>query len=51
MLQEHLQKIANITLERTPSQAMELMEAESGNAEKRIDQDHTREEPTLNQIE
>ena len=51
MLQEHLQKIANITLERTPSQAMELLEAEPVNTEKKKDQDHTREEPTTNQIE
>ena len=28
MLEGHLQKIANITLERTPSQAMELLETE-----------------------
>ena len=48
MLQEHLQKIANITLERTPSQAMELLEAEPGNTEKKTGQDHIREEPTTN---
>ena len=51
MLQEHLQKTANITLERTPSQATELLEAESGNVEKKMDQDHVWEEPTTNQIE
>ena len=31
MLQEHLQKIANVTLEQTPSQATELLEAEPQN--------------------
>ena len=51
MLQEHLEKIANITLERTPSQATELLEAEPVNSEKKTDQDNTREEQTTNQIE
>ena len=51
MLQEHLQKIANITLERTPSQATELLETEPVNTEKKMDQDHTKEEPTVNQID
>ena len=51
MLQEHLQKIANITLERTPSQATELLETEPLNTEKKKDQDHTKEEPTANPIE
>ena len=51
MLQENLQKIANITLERTPSQATELLETEPVNSEKKTDQNNTREEPTVNQIE
>ena len=51
MLQEHLQKIANITLERTPSQATELLEAEPQNSEKEKTQDHMKEELTVSQIE
>ena len=51
MLQEHLKKIANITLERTPSQAMELLETKLVDSEKKTDQDNTREEPIANQIE
>ena len=51
MLQEHLQKIANATLEQTPSQAMELLEAEPQNSEKESTQDHMKEEPTMSQIE
>ena len=51
MLQEHLQKIANVTLERTPSQATELLEAEPQNSEKEKTQDLMKEEPTMSQIE
>ena len=51
MLQEHLQKIANITLQQTPSKAMELLEAEPQNSEKEKTQDHMKEEPTMSQIE
>ena len=51
MLQEHLQKIANITLKRTPGQATELLGTKLVNSEKKTDQDDTREEPTTNQIE
>ena len=51
MLQEHLQKIANVTLEQTPSQATELLEAEPQNSEKENTQDLMNEEPNISQIE
>ena len=51
MLQEHLQKIANITLERTPSQATELLGTKLVNPERNADQEDTGEEPAANQIE
>ena len=51
MLQEHLQKIANVTLQQTPSQAMELLEAESQSSETKETQEPAREEPTINQTE
>ena len=51
MLQEHLQKIANITLKSTPGQATELLGTKLVNSEKKTDQEDMREEPTANQIE
>ena len=51
MLQEHLQKMANVTLERTPSQATELLEVEPQNSEKEKTPALTEEEPTMSQIE
>ena len=37
MVQEHLKKIANITLERTPSQATELLGTKLVNPERKAD--------------
>ena len=51
MLQEHLQKIANVTLERTPSQATELLEVEPQNSEKEKMPALMKEAPTMSQIE
>ena len=50
-LQEHLQKIANVTLRRTPSQATELLEAEPQSLETKEAQGPAKEEPTINHME
>ena len=51
MLQEHLQKIVNVTLRRKPSQATEVLEAESQSSETKKKQEPVTEEPTINQTE
>ena len=51
MLQEHLQKIVNIMLRQTPSQATELLEAESQSLETKEAQEPVTEEPTINHTE
>ena len=51
MLQEHLQKMVNVTLERSPSQATELLEVEPQNSEKEKTPALMKEEPTMSQIE
>ena len=51
MLQKHLQKIANVTLQRTPSHATELLEAEPQSSEMEKVQEHAKEEPTISQTE
>ena len=51
MLEGHLQKISNITLERTPSQATELLGTELVSTEKVADQEDTEKEPATNQME
>ena len=51
MLQEHLQKIANISLRQTPSQATELLEAEPQSLEIKEPQGSAEEEPTINHTE
>ena len=51
MLQEHLQKIANVTLQRTPSHATELLEAEPQSSEREKAQEHAKEEPTISRTE
>ena len=51
MLEGHLQKIFNITLERTPTQAMELLGTELVNIEETLDIDKAKKEPAANQME
>ena len=51
MLEGHLQNISNITLERTPCQATELLGTELVSIERTADQEDTEEEPAANQIE
>ena len=51
MLQEHLQKIANVTLRQTPSQATELLEAEPQSLGTKEPQGSAKEEPTINHTE
>ena len=48
MLQEHIQKIANKLLERTPSQATELLGTKLVNPERKADQEDMEEEPAAN---
>ena len=51
MLEGHLQKIATITLERTPSQAKELLGTKLLSTERKADQEDTEKEPAANQME
>ena len=51
MLQEHLQKIANVLLRQTPSQATELLEAKPQSPEIKEPQGSAEEEPTINHTE
>ena len=51
MLQEHLQKIVNVSLKRTPSQATELLDTEPQNLQTKEQQESTEEEPTINHTE
>ena len=51
MLESHLQKIANIMLERTPSQAMELLGTKLITTGKTPDKGDPEEEPAVNQME
>ena len=51
MLQEHLQKIVNVRLQQTPSQATELLDAESQSSETKETQEPVTEEPTINHTE
>ena len=51
MLQEHLQKIVNVSLKRTPSQATELLDTEPQNLQTKEQQESMEEEPTINHTE
>ena len=51
MLQEHLQKIANVSLKRTPSQATELLDTEPQDLQTKEHQGSAEEEPTVNHTE
>ena len=51
MLQEHLQKIANVLLRQTPSQATELLDAEPQSLQTKEPQGSVEEEPTINHTE
>ena len=51
MLQEHLQKIANVSLKRTPSQATELLDTEPQDLQTKEHQDSVEKEPTMNHTE
>ena len=51
MLEGRLQKIAKITLERTPSQATELLGTELITTSKTPDKGDAEEEPAANQME
>ena len=51
MLQEHLQKIVNVSLKQTPSQATELLDTEPQNLQTKEQQESTEEEPTINHTE
>ena len=48
MLKEHLKKVANITLERVPSQAKELLGMAVVNMKETANKDNTEMEPTNN---
>ena len=51
MLHEHLQKISNVSLRRTPSQATELLDTEPQNLQVKEQQESAKEEPTINHME
>ena len=51
MLQEHSQKIVNVSLKLTPSQAKELLDTEPQNLQTKEQQESTEEEPTINHTE
>ena len=51
MLQEHLQKIVNVSLKRTPSQATELLDTEPQNLQTKEQQEAAEEGPTVNHTE
>ena len=51
MLEGHLQKLANITLEQTPSQAAELLGTELVKTDEALDKGKAEKEPTTNQME
>ena len=51
MLQEHLQKIGNVTLRQTPSQAMELLDTEPKNLQTKEQQEETEKGSTMNHTE
>ena len=51
MLQEHLQKIVNVSLKRTPSQATELLDTEPQSLQTKEQQESTEEELTINHTE
>ena len=51
MLESHLQKIANITLERTSSQATELLGTKLKKTDETPDKGDAKEEPAVNQME
>ena len=51
MLEGHLQKISNITLKITPSQATELLGTELVSTEGKADQEDMEKEPAANQME
>ena len=51
VLEEHLKKVANITLERVPSQAKELLGMAVVNTKETANKDNTEMEPTNNQME
>ena len=50
MLQEHLQKIANVSLKRIPSQATELLDTEPQNLQAKEQQESAKEELTINHM-
>ena len=51
MLQEHLQKIVNVSLKWTPSQATELLDTEPQSLQTKEQQESTEEEPTIKHME
>ena len=51
MLQEHLQKIGNVALRQTPSQATELLDTEPQNLQTKEQQEATGEGSTMNHTE
>ena len=51
MLQEHLQKMANVSLKRTPSQATELLDTEPQNQPTKKQQEPAEEGQTINHTE
>ena len=51
MLHEHLQKIANVSLRRTPSQATELLDTEPQNLQAKEQQESAEEGLTINHTE
>ena len=51
MLQEHLQKIGNIPLRQTPSQATELLDTEPQKLQTKEQQEETKKGSTMNHAE